>query len=38
MHVLTIRVPQALYERIKARAKERGQTITGYVVGILWKE
>ncbi len=31
----TIRLPEALHQRLKAKAKERGLTLNAYVVSIL---
>ncbi len=32
----TIRMPEELYEKLKAKAKERGVTVNGLFVSILW--
>lgn len=34
----TIRMPKSLYKSLKKKARERGQTINGLIVGILWEQ
>lgn len=34
----TLRMPVELYEKVKAKAKERGMTLNGFLISILWKE
>lgn len=34
----TIRMPKSLYKCLKKKAMERGQTVNGLIIGILWEQ
>lgn len=34
----TVRMPIELHQKLKKKAKERGMTLNGFVVSILWEK
>lgn len=36
MKQITLRLPEKLYQMLKARAKERGVSLNGLIVSVLW--